>query len=285
MASPTLNAFSRASKGAMGADQTTRRIRRLDALRRGLAGSIHAAREIAIPSLRGQRDHSTIISSATYSPWRVDKSFLDVYTDVRDNTLLDELRMYELWQLADQVRHLDGDAIEIGCWRGGAGCLVAKRIFEAQKDSTVFLCDTFSGVVKASGRDSAYRGGEHGDSDVALVEDLARRLGLSNIVILKGMFPEDTGEQVADRKFKFAHIDVDVYQGARDAFDWLMPRLLVGAIVVFDDYGSSQTNGIRSFIDELHGSPDFAIIRNVNGQATAVRRANLMADGLAQENL
>jgi hypothetical protein len=42
--------------------------------------------------------------------------------------------------------------------------------------------------------------------------------------------------------------------------------------VVFDDYGSSQTSGVRAFIDELH-EPDFAVVRNMNGQAVAIRRA------------
>jgi O-methyltransferase len=202
----------------------------------------------------------------------VDRSFLDLHGKIRDYSLLDELRLYELWQLADQVGHLHGDVIEVGCWRGGAGCMIAKRIAQRQDDATVFLCDTFAGVVKASERDSAYRGGEHADSDVAIVEDLARSVGATNVQVLKGMFPEATGSQVDKRQFKFVHIDVDVYQGAKDAFEWLVPRLLIGSIVVFDDYGSSQTSGIRSFIDELHGSEDFAIVRNINGQATAVRR-------------
>jgi hypothetical protein len=37
--------------------------------------------------------------------------------------------------------------------------------------------------------------------------------------------------------------------------------------------GSTATEGIRTFIDELHGHPDVAIVRNLNGQAVAVRRA------------
>jgi O-methyltransferase len=90
--------------------------------------------------------------------------------------------------------------------------------------------------------------------------------------VLRGIFPEETGDSVADRVFKFAHIDVDVYQGSRDTFDWLRPRLLVGSVVVFDDYGSSQTSGVRAFVDELH-DPDFVVVRNMNGQAEAIRRA------------
>ncbi len=257
----------------MNSGSATRRIRALDAVRRGCAGGIHAGRKIVISNLRGQADHSTLLSTATYSPWLVDDEFKAVAATVRHATLLDEMRLYELWQLADQVGHLSGDAIEVGCWRGGAGVMIAKRIAARRPEATMFLCDTFTGVVKAGAEDSIYRGGEHGDADYAAVMEVAGRVGASNVDVLTGVFPDETGDRVEDRDFKFAHIDVDVYEGARDSFQWLLPRLSVGGIVVFDDYGSTATDGIRSFVDQLHGHPDVAIVRNFNGQAVAVRRS------------
>lgn len=255
----------------------TQRIRRLEAVRRACATAIHTGRKSVTPSLRGQAAHSTIISTATYSPWRVDQEFRAVARSVADNTLLDEMRLYELWQLADQVSHLNGDAIEVGCWRGGAGCLIAHRLTRASPRTTMFLCDTFTGVVKASAQDSVYVGGEHDDADEATVRALARKLTLDNVELLVGIFPEETGDRVANRAFKFAHIDVDVYGGARDSFEWLLPRLVVGGLIVFDDYGSALTDGIRTFIAELHGHPDFVVVRNINGQAVAVRRSSTAA--------
>ena len=109
-------------------DDATRRLERLERVR-ALAGSVlHAGRRAVTPELRGRRGHSTIISSATYSPWAVDQRFREVVEQIRANTLLDEMRLHELWQLAGQVGGLSGDAIEVGCWRGGAGCLAAGRI-------------------------------------------------------------------------------------------------------------------------------------------------------------
>jgi O-methyltransferase len=245
----------------------------MDSLRRLLASGVHALRKVVTPSLRGDDSHSTLISTATYSPWRVDAEYRATLEEISGCTLLDEMRLHELWQLADQVGHLWGDGIEIGCWRGGAGCLIAHRLSARRPSATMFLCDTFAGVVKAGDRDRDYRGGEHDDADERTVLELARRMGLKNVEVLVGIFPEDTGSQVADRAFAFAHIDVDVYDGARDAFDWLLPRLVPGGVVVFDDYGSTATGGIRALVDELHGHPDLAVVRNLNGQAVAVRRA------------
>jgi O-methyltransferase len=251
----------------------TRRIRRLDAIRRASAATIHSARKVVTPPLRGQVAHSTLISTATYSPWLADPAYQAFAARVVDHTLLDEMRLYELWQLAAQVGHLEGDGIEVGCWRGGAGCLIAHRLGEGVPGARMFLCDTFTGVVKAGDQDSVYRGGEHDDADSRGVDKLVRQLGLANVELLVGIFPEDTGAAVAERRFKFAHIDVDVYEGARDAFTWLFPRFVVGGIAAFDDYGSSATDGIRSFIDRLQGHPDLAVVRNLNGQAVVIRRA------------
>jgi O-methyltransferase len=222
--------------------------------------------------LRGRSDHSTLISAATYSPWRIDRDFHEVFEIVRNSTLLDEMRLYELWRLAGQVRALDGDAMEVGCWRGGAGCLIAKRIAEYSPTARTYLCDTFAGVVKAGAEDPTYRGGEHADASSQAVEALGSRLNLQALQVLVGIFPEETGTMVQTRRFKFVHMDLDVYQGSRDAFEWLLPRLVIGSIV-FDDYGFALTGGARKFVDELENNPDFVIVRNLNGHAVVVRRS------------
>jgi hypothetical protein len=66
---------------------------------------------------------------------------------------------------------------------------------------TVFLCDTFSGVVKAGDNDSHYKGGEHSDASIEIVLELISEIGVSNIKTLSGIFPDETGGSIADRKF------------------------------------------------------------------------------------
>ncbi|STX50427.1 Macrocin-O-methyltransferase (TylF) [Legionella busanensis] len=239
-------------------------------VRQVIARILHFPLKLLIPKLRNYPDHSTLISNATYSPWRTDEQFLKVMQQIKSNTLLDSMRLYEIWQLANQVNHLSGYAIEIGSWQGGSGCLIAYRLAQENRETKVFLCDTFRGIVKASKHDLFYQGGELA-SDEQVVKDLVTSMQLKNVIILPGIFPEETGDQVKDYRFKFAHIDVDVYQSARDAFEWLLPRLTHSAIVVFDDYGFFSTNGIRAYIDELQGRQDLIIIRNLNGQAVVIK--------------
>ena len=53
-------------------------------------------------------------------------------------------------------------------------------------------------------------------------------MGLTNVELLQGIFPEETAARVADRGFRLVHVDVDVYQSAKDVFDWAWPRLSAG---------------------------------------------------------
>jgi len=58
------------------------------------------------------------------------------------------------------------------------------------------------------------------------------------------------GCAIADRSFRFCHIDVDAYQSGKDVLSWVWPSLAVGGIVVFDDFGFSSTRGIAALVHE-----------------------------------
>jgi len=215
-----------------------------------------------------------IYSQSAYSPWNGDAGFRQVLSAVRSHTLVDEYRCYELWQLCGQIGALEqGDVLEVGVWRGGTGCLLARRCVDGNLGGTVFLCDTFTGVAKAGGQDSAYVGGEHADTSATIILDLVRRMGLPNVEVLQGIFPDATAHRIADRRFRFCHIDVDVYESASQTFDWVWPRLVPGGIVVFDDYGFYSCGGVTRLVDRMIGEPDRLVVYNVNGHALVIKRA------------
>ncbi|MGD0300532.1 MAG: TylF/MycF/NovP-related O-methyltransferase [Bryobacteraceae bacterium] len=220
----------------------------------------------------GLLPHSVVRPVATYSPWRADPEFQTAFELVHPNTLVDIYRCYDLWNLVEEAGKLpSGDIIEIGVWRGGTGCLMAKRAKLAGLLATVYLCDTFQGVVKAGSSDRHYAGGEHADTSEATVTGLAHRLGLDNIKIVRGIFPEETGHQLANASFRLCHIDVDVYDSGRDILAWIWPRLTRGGMVVFDDYGCLSTGGITRLVNEERGKLDRLMLHNLNGHAVFVK--------------
>ena len=208
---------------------------------------------------------------ATHSPWNQDSNFLDVYKKVDGFTLIDKLRLYELWSLVDQSKKLTGSIIEVGAWRGGSAALMAARAKLSGIKTNIFVCDTFKGVVKAGDKDSDYSGGEHADTSRTIVENLVNKLELDNVRILEGVFPDDTGSLIDDESFRLCHIDVDTYDSSADVTRWVWPRLVVGGIVVHDDYGFRGTAGITRHVDEQKDSDDRIIIYNLNGHAIIVK--------------
>ncbi|GAB4500577.1 MAG: hypothetical protein Fur0035_01170 [Anaerolineales bacterium] len=212
--------------------------------------------------------------SATYAPWAMDKDFQQIYAAVQDHTFVDKYRCYELWTLVEQSGKLDGGAlIEIGVWRGGSGAVIARQAKNAGISDLVYLCDTFTGVVKAGPHETTfYKGGEHADTSKEIVEELVhQRLSLDNVVVLKGIFPDETAHLIASTKFRFCHIDVDTYQSAKDVVEWIWEKMVPGGIIVFDDYGCKYCEGVTQYVEELRLLPNRLLFHNVNGHAVLIK--------------
>jgi O-methyltransferase len=245
--------------------------------------------EVISEASKGLRHNATIVSIqgvhtviqnqyegatpvATYSPWNTDLAFQSYYAEISNNTLVDKLRCYELWQLIEQSAKLTkGSLLEVGVWKGGTAALIAKKATMCGILDPVFLCDTFKGVVKAGKHDSIYKGGEHQDTSATEVDHILCRLNIQNYRILDGVFPEDTGTNIENLRFRFCHIDVDVYNSAKDVAEWIWPRLVNGGIVVFDDYGFQSCNGVTTFVNEMRLWPHCLIVHNLNGHAIAIK--------------
>ena len=249
-----------------------RKYMRARSVRRWVSNGLSATVRVAYRGRLDPGSHSIIIPESSLSPWRSDAEFRATLRQIDGFTLVDEMRLYELWQLAGQLASVDGDILEVGVWRGGSGCLLAQRSASIGNESTVFLCDTFSGVVNAGAEDPIYVGGEHSDTSPELVKSLAAYMGLDNVDVLVGMFPEETGAAIAARRFKLCHLDVDVYGSTRAAAEWVWPRLVVGGVIVFDDYGGDGMDGVQQAVHELASAlPAGVLIHNLNGHALLVK--------------
>lgn len=211
--------------------------------------------------------------TSTYSPWLIDEEFKSVMKQVGNNTLVDDHRCFELWQLVSEVKNVSGALIEIGVWKGGTGALIAKAAELNNINDTVYLCDTFEGIVKSSDRDPDWDDGDLSKGvSKKLVKNLVfSKMNLKNVKVLKGIFPDDTSEQIHETKFRFCHIDVDVYNSAEDIMDWIWDKMSIGGVIVYDDYGTRHTTGIIEFVNEQRGMNDRVIIHNLNGHAVVIK--------------
>lgn len=215
--------------------------------------------------------YEAVYPNATYSPWLIDADFIKTYQKIKQFTLVDIYRCFELWDLIKEALFLEGILLEVGVWRGGTAALIAQRAKNLKIEDNVYLCDTFTGVVKTSEKDSRYFGGEHNDTSKEIVEELMYKLSLTNVIILEGIFPDETSITISGKRIRFCHIDVDVYDSAKDIFNWVWPRLVVNGIIVFDDFGFESCSGITHLVNELKNENDRVFIHNLNGHAIFIK--------------
>jgi O-methyltransferase len=233
---------------------------------------IATLKDIELTILDESIRHEIIVSNATYSPWGNDQLFLKTYNIIKNNTLVDIYRCYALWDFLMQNNDVQGHILEIGVWKGGTGCLLAKAASMKLPDYKVYLVDTFEGVVKAGSEDTNYKGGEHADTNKEVVLQLIEKLHLSNTKVLEGIFPDDINfnELNIENQVKLCHIDVDTYQSAKDIFEYIWPHIIKGGAVIFDDYGFWGCEGVTKLVNQI--KPINAVsIYNLNGQSIFIK--------------
>ena len=218
------------------------------------------------------KKHSFIITESFYSPWKLDKKFQKTLKQIKKNTKLDLYRLYNLWQLIDEVSNLNGDIIEIGTWRGGSGCLIAKKINLLNLKSKIYLCDSFTGIKKITKKDYHFKNDQLSDTSKKTVIKLIKRMNLKNAEIIKGIFPDDFKKNFKNKKFTFCHLDLDSYKSTEDCYNWVWNKMVKNGIIVFDDYGYHTTEGVTTFVNKIKKNKDNFFSYNLTGQAIIVKK-------------
>jgi len=166
------------------------------------------------------------------------------------------------------ARRLGGAMAEAGVFRGGS----ARLICHAKGDAPLHLFDVFEtlqGDTLRSAKDAemsvrAHFGTVHG-TRAAVEALLAPHAGVH---MHAGVFP-GTAAAVADARFAFVHLDLDLPDATRAALDFFHPRLLPGAILIGDDYADREVRGV--FQGFFADRPD-TVIELPWGQAMVVRQ-------------
>lgn len=142
----------------------------------------------------------------------------------------------------DMVAHASrapsGCFVEVGVYKGGTAWHLA-RVAEAQK-RPIFLYDTFTGIPYQGDLDY-HRVGEFGDTSIEAV-----RKAIPYATVIQGVFP---GSAVDMPPVAFVHLDCDQYESILSAVYYLLPMLVPGAVVWFDD--TIHLKGARSAMLDL----------------------------------
>jgi O-methyltransferase len=166
-------------------------------------------------------------------------------------------RLFTLYQALLNVRRLPAarhggtiNIAEVGVYKGGTSYFIASAVQALGfKTVTLHCFDTFAGHPEEDIQtdvDTFHRQGFFGDTNFASVEAYLK--DFNTITLYRGRF-QDTSSQIEDQQFHFVHLDVDIYEPTRYALDFFDSRLIVGGIIIVDDYGFRTCPGVKQAVD------------------------------------
>jgi O-methyltransferase len=204
------------------------------------------------------------LATVHFSPFLEDREFDELYWRVERDwfpTWHADLRwrMWVLTRLARRCSGLGGSFAEFGVYRGGTAYLTLATA-ALPPGRRFYLFDTFSGIpsedlTAAESRNGL--GGELADTSRAYVERLLDPWR-SVIEIQEGNVLE-TLPNMETGPLGYVHLDLNASSPTRAALEYVYPRLLAGASVVFDDYGwekyADQRGVVDGFFDDKPEEP------------------------------
>ena len=197
-----------------------------------------------------------------------------------------KIRFFNLIQFLMATADLKGHIVECGSWKGLSSFLMCHYL---QKDKHSFMgenyhiVDSFEGLSTSTEEDIINRdlilkgmqrngkifkeaGAYSGDKES--VQQLLS--SYPNIQYHKGWIP-DVFNGMKKHKYKFAHIDLDIYEPISHTLNYLYPLMVPGGIIVCDDYGSMFWPGAQKAVDEFCKQKNIRVITLSSGQAIIIK--------------
>lgn len=219
-------------------------------------------------------------------PHHVDSSFAVAYQRFRTETVVPWQGLYTAYQAARYVveRNIKGTIVECGVFKGGCSAIMVEAVARyGPPDREFYLYDTFAGMVKPTHVDRkgerirgdaidrkglrrnpeamyhARQRGDHVDWCYGSIQEVRETLARTGypqdrLHFIKGKvedtIPDNMPEQVA-----VLRLDTDFYESTRHELIYLYPRLVIGGVLIVDDYEAWE--GARKAVDEYfeaHGN-------------------------------
>ncbi len=184
-----------------------------------------------------------------------------------------EWRVYVCCWAVKNARALKGDLVECGVNTGILSRAAAYYAdFATFTGRTLYLMDTFEGIPtsqftdseRAMGLDEKYK---YGDTFGSVQKKFSE---FPNVRLIKGRIPESLS-QVDSEKIAYLSIDMNAAAPEVAALEYFWPKMVDGAIVVFDDYNWRLHINQKRAIDELARSLGTEVLALPTGQGLLVK--------------
>ena len=172
----------------------------------------------------------------------------------------------ELLRLAQSVldSKIEGDFVELGCYRGDTSVLLQKLLESSGALATrkLWIYDSFAGLPEKTAEDSsvagdAFQSGELFVTKREVIEKF-RRANLPLPVVKKAFFSDLDPTADLPATIAFAFLDGDLYGSIKTSLSLVASKLSSGATLVIHDYNNSELPGVSRAVDEfLLANPNY----------------------------
>lgn len=218
-------------------------------------------------SVEGQKKKA----SSRERDMRRDEVFMSFFERCKPYTMTTMERLYGLYRAVEYIqrRHIEGDVVECGVWRGGSMMMVALCLAHfGQADRNLYLFDTFEGMPEPTGEDRKFGEGPAHDKwrerqrgqgsnwNYAPIEEVREAMlstgyPADRIHLVRGMV-EDTLPDNAPARISLLRLDTDFYASTKHEFLHLYPRLAQHGVLIVDDFGTwaGSAKATQEYFDE-----------------------------------
>lgn len=189
-------------------------------------------------------------------------------------------RFFQLLEMLKLTRGLNGALLEAGCFRGLASNLICQTLREEDpefKGKRYFMVDSFEGLSPPGEEDGAFsmqRYSEGAFRGTSLKRCRQTMAEFPQARIIKGWIPE-VFEQLPDQRYRFVHVDVDIFHPTLHCLGYFYPRLVKGGMIVIDDYGPwplGNWPGCSKAVQQFCREHDVPFAKLDTGNAVIIRR-------------
>ena len=172
------------------------------------------------------------------------------------NDQVSELETEKILEIARECLMVDGNFVELGCYRGDTSLLLAELLVEKSVENSakkLWIYDSFEGLPEKGKKDFSEIGKDFQQGELAVTkrEVKARflRAGLPVPVIKKAWFNELIGADLPEQ-IAFAFLDGDLYESIRDSLRLVENKMSKGGVIMVHDYDNQALPGVAKAVDE-----------------------------------
>ena len=167
------------------------------------------------------------------------------------NDQVSEAETERIIDLAKKCLEVNGDFVELGCYKGDTSLLLADVLRDSGKK--LWIYDSFEGLPEKSTEDESELGKDFQKGVLGVtkreVKERFLRAGLPVPVIKKAWFSDLIADDLP-KEIAFAFLDGDLYESIKDSLRLVGDRVVPGGVTLVHDYNNPALPGVARAVDE-----------------------------------